>query len=382
MKKISILGSTGSIGVQTLNIIRMHPDKFKVAAITGNSNLELLKKQADEFCPELIGICDETLFSEAKSLFAGSKAKLVFGKDALIQSARLEGADTVVAAVVGMCGLESVVEAVKAGKNVALANKESLVAGGEIVMRLTRENGVKLYPVDSEHSAVWQCLAGNSSKEMRRIILTASGGSFFGKKREELKGITPALATKHPNWSMGKKITVDSSTMMNKGLEIIEARWLFDTFDIDYIIHRESVIHSMVEFNDGSIIAQMSNPDMQIPISLALSYPQRFETGVPFFNFDKNLTFFQPNEENFRMPLLAKQALKTGGTALCVLNSANEAAVSLFLEEKIGFTQIQDIVENVLNSADITFKPQLETIIATHNYWIEKLKRDYKQFLN
>ncbi len=322
VKNVVILGSTGSIGVQTLNIIRRNPDKFNVVGLTANTDTELLYKQAKEFSPELVGITDTAAAKNAEKAFEKLSIKTVVGKDALTAAAKLKSADTVVVAVVGMCGLESVLAAAECGKNIALANKESLVSGGELVMKAVAEKGVSLLPIDSEHSAVWQALRGEK-RNLKRIILTASGGSFFGLTKQEMRDITPERATRHPNWSMGKKITVDCSTMMNKGLEIIEARWLFDTENIDYVIHRESIIHSMVEYADGSIIAQMSAPNMELPIALALSYPDRLENDLKKFEFDKNLTFSEPDEENFPLPKIEKQCMSVGGTAPCVMNAAN-----------------------------------------------------------
>ncbi len=380
VKNIVILGSTGSIGTQTLNIIRRNPDKFKVVGLTANGNTELLFAQAKEFVPEFVGITDKSSAQKAKDLFGKLPVKLLVGADALTEGAKWKSADTVVVAVMGMCGLKSVLSAAENKKTIALANKESLVAGGNVVMRTVKENGVDLLPVDSEHSAVWQALRGET-RNLKRIILTASGGSFFGKTKEELRAVTPEVATKHPNWVMGRKITVDSSTMMNKGLEIIEARWLFDTTNIDYVIHKESIIHSMVEYVDGSIIAQMSNPNMELPIALALSYPERLGNGLEKFDFDKNLSFCKPDEENFPLPKIAKQCMNRGGTAPCVLNAANEVAVELFLKRKIGFLDIERLVAKALEVADIIAEPTLSDILTSDAHCREKLMRDYKTYI-
>ncbi len=380
MKNVVILGSTGSIGTQTLNIIRRNPDKFRVTGLTANGNTELLYAQAEEFLPEFVGIADKSAARRAKDLFGKLPSKLIAGEEALTEGVKWKSADTVVVAVMGMCGLKSVIAAAESKKTVALANKESLVAGGNVVMRAVKENGVDLLPVDSEHSAVWQAMRGEK-RNLKRIILTASGGAFYGKTKEELRAVTPEMATSHPNWSMGKKITVDSSTMMNKGLEIIEARWLFDTENIDYVIHRESIIHSMVEYTDGSIIAQMSAPNMELPIALALSYPERLENDLKKFDFEKNLSFSKPDEENFPFPKIAKQCMTAGGIAPCVLNAANEVAVDLFLKRKIGFLDIEKLVTETLESVETVSEPTLDDILSADAYCREKLMRDYKNHI-
>ena len=380
VKNVVILGSTGSIGVQTLNIIRRNPNKFKVVGLTANSNTQLLFEQTKEFAPEFVGITNVRSAISAKDMFGSLSVSVVAGSDALTEAAKLKSADIIVVAVIGMCGLKSVLTAAENKKVIALANKESLVAGGKLVMNAVKESGATLFPIDSEHSAVWQALRGET-KDLKRIILTASGGAFFGRTKEQMRDITPEMATHHPNWSMGKKITVDSSTMMNKGLEIIEARWLFDTKDIDYVIHKESIIHSMVEYKDGSIISQMSNPNMELPIALALSYPDRLENDLKKFEFDRSLTFSAPDEENFPLPKIAKQCMITGGTAPCVLNSANEVAVELFLKRKIGFLDIEKLVVKMLEDADIIGNPTLSDILSTDEYCREKLMRDYKTYI-
>ena len=380
-KNVSILGSTGSIGTQTLNIIRRYPEKFNVVGLTANSNVELLLKQAEEFKPQFIGITDVKVAAAAQSIFKKLPAEFAAGEDALVEAASLNAADIVVVAVVGMCGLKSVLAAAENGKTIALANKESLVAGGEIVMKAVADFGAKLLPVDSEHSAVWQALRGGGEKDLARIILTASGGAFYGKTKEQLSKITPLEATKHPNWSMGKKITVDSSTMMNKGLEIIEARWLFGTENIDYIIHRESIIHSMIEYKDGSILAQMSYPNMELPISVALGFPGRLENDIKKFDFAKNLSFCLPDEENFPLPKIAKQCMKKGGSLPCVMNAANEAAVDLFLNGKIGFNDIEKLILMTLEKTNFVANATLDDIICLHEQCIEELKMDYKTLI-
>ncbi|MDR2202501.1 MAG: 1-deoxy-D-xylulose-5-phosphate reductoisomerase [Clostridiales bacterium] len=382
MKTIAVLGSTGSIGSQTLNIIRRYPDKFRADALVCGSDCLTLARQAQEFKPSLVGIADESAYKELKPLLPPG-TKIVCGGAALTAAASAPDIDVAVAAVSGMAGLSGVMAAIERGKTVALANKESLVAAGKLVTDAAAKKGARILPVDSEHSAVWQCLQGgvNGAKNLSRIILTASGGAFYGKSRKELKAVTPDMATKHPNWSMGKKITVDSATMMNKGLEIIEAARLFCTDKIDYVIHPQSIIHSMVEFNDGSLLAQMSGSNMEYPIALALSYPERLENPLPKFDFTTGLTFLPPDEVTFPLPALARAALKADGTAPCVLNAANEAAVKLFLDGKIGFLDIEAVVRGVTETAEILQNPTLNDIFATHAYWIERLARDYKNFL-
>lgn len=362
---VCVLGSTGSIGVQTLNVIRRNPDKFRVAALVCGGNAELLAKQANEFRPDFVGISDKTKLGELRGAL---NYKCEVCADPRVQqiAASLPQVDTVVAAVVGLKGLSGVLAAINAGKKVALANKETLVACGEFVMRTAKEKNVPVLPVDSEHSAVFQCLGCGKRADLRRVILTASGGPFRGKTRDELKDITPEQAVKHPNWSMGRKISVDSATMMNKGLEIIEARWLFDTEKIDYIIQPESIIHSMVEFKDGSVMAQIAKPTMELPISYALMYPDREEVGLPPFDFTRDIRFFAPDEVNFPMPAYAKRALSEGGTAPAILNAANEAAVELFLNRKIGFTDIFGIVGRSLDTEKATSYSSEEEIIEVH----------------
>ena len=418
MKRLSILGSTGSIGTQALEIVRRYPERFKIAALAAHKNTELLIAQCREFMPSLAAITDESAYHAAKNLFPAG-IRVVGGADALETAACLDEADTVVAAVVGCEGFSGVYEAVKRGKTIALANKESLVSGGKLIMNLARETAAAVLPVDSEHSAVWQCLMGSEklgvrseecligrrikstrrcvpqkseipnsssliphdSKNLRRIILTASGGAFYGKTRDELARVTPEEATRHPNWQMGKKITVDSSTMMNKGLEIVEARWLFDTFDIDYIIHRESIIHSMVEFSDGTLLMQASYPSMEYPIQFALTYPDRLPASLPRYDFSKPLTFAPPDEQTFILPRLAKEALRAHEGAPLVLNAANEAAVSLFLNNRIGFVHIFDIVQNAMQSAEFPVLTDKKSVIAAHRLWHEKVLSDYKRFI-
>ncbi len=377
MKNLAILGSTGSIGTQALKVISNNKDKFNVVVLSCNSNTTLLREQVTEFRPKIVVITDEKAYMQSKHLF--TDVEVLCGSDALSDVVALSDVDIVLAGIVGMGGFESVYDAVKNGKNVALANKESLVSGGELIMALAEKNNVDILPVDSEHSAVWQCLQGSKKSNLKRIVLTASGGAFYGYSKAQLQNVTVEMATSHPNWSMGKKITVDSATMMNKGLEIIEARHLFDTQNIDYIIHRQSIIHSMVEFVDGTYLAQMSNPNMEFPIALALSYPDRLNfKPCPESNwFGKSLTFDECDEDTFIMPRLAKNALKVGDNAPCILNAVNEACVSLFLQRKISFLDIFSIVSDVMDSANFAKLKTKEDVVGTHNYWFNKLMTDY-----
>ncbi len=380
MINVAVLGCTGSIGRQTLNVIRRNSDKFRVGALVCGSDADILLSQANEFKPSFVGIADKTKAHRLNEL--DYMCEKLAGTEAQEVAAALPEVDIVVAAVVGLKGLNGVVAAINAGKKVALANKETLVAAGQYVMSFAKSKNVEILPVDSEHCAVFQCLKSGKKSELKRIILTASGGPFFGAKTgEELKSITPEQAVKHPNWSMGKKISVDSATMMNKGLEIIEARWLFDTLDIDYIIQPESIIHSMVEFADGSVIAQIAPPDMEMPIAYALNYPDRADAGCPKFDFTKNIRFFEPNEEVFPMPKLAKAALIEGGTAPAVMNAANEAAVKLFLEHKIAFTDIMRLVEHTLNSEKAVPYTDYREIIGLHERICGNILKDYGKIL-
>ena len=375
MKRIAVLGSTGFIGTQALQVIENHPDKFEVVALTANSSADLLVAQAKKFRPEYVGVCDKKAYADVRDALGGERCEIGCGDDCLIRAATCD-CDVVLVAVVGCVGLKGVLAAIDVGKTVALANKESLVAAGELVMRRAREKGVAVLPVDSEHSAVWQCLHGGRREDVRRLILTASGGPFYRASERELRDVTPERAVQHPTWRMGKKISVDSATMMNKGLEIIEARWLFDTMNIEYVIHPQSIIHSMVEFADGAVLAQMSYPDMRLPIQLAFSYPERLPTDIRPLPLTE-LTFLPPREDVFRLPALAVHSLKTGGTAPAVLNAANEAAVALFLSGKIAFTDIALLVEKTLVSAKVRNYTNEEEIFATHKEIFDKLMTDY-----
>ncbi len=377
---VAVLGCTGSVGSQTLNVVRRFPDVFRIAALVCGADADTLLCQAEEFKPDFVGIADQKQADKLKKL--SFPCKTYAGHDAQKIAAALPEVDVVVASVVGLNGLEGVISAINAGKKLALANKETLVACGQYVTELARKNNVPILPVDSEHSAVFQCLLSGKKADLKRIILTASGGPFFNAKSvDELKSVTPEQAVKHPNWSMGKKISVDSATMMNKGLEIIEARWLFDTYNVDYIIQRGSIIHSMVEFNDGSVIAQIAPPDMELPIQYALTYPDRPISGLNGFDFTKNITFDQPNEQLFPLPAIAKHAMRVGGTAPCIMNAANEAAVALFLARKIAFTDITRLVEHILNTEQASAYTDYREIIDVHTRVYDRVIADYAKIL-
>ena len=379
MKKIAILGSTGSIGKQSLDVIRMRG--FSVTALTANSNADIIEEQAREFRPRYVALHDEKAAKDLKIKLADTDIKVLSGLDGICECASLEETDTVLNSVVGMVGLKPTVTAIKAGKEIALANKETLVEAGKLVTTLAKENNVRILPVDSEHSAIFQSLGGCVSHSMiKRLILTASGGPFFGKKKEDLKSVTIADALNHPNWSMGAKITIDSATMMNKGLELIEAAWLFDmpADKIDIVVHRQSIIHSLVEYVDNSVIAQLGVPDMRIPIQYALTYPERYESPVKQLDLTDfgTLTFEKADEETFSCIRYCKEAISRGGTATAIANSANEEANKLFREGKIGFLQIADLVgealENIPVKDDYTLEDIFETDINTRNFVIER----------
>ena len=353
MKTISILGSTGSIGTQALQVAKAH--KIRVAALAAGSNVKLLASQAREFDVQYACIADNSKESELKELLSGTPTKILSGHEGLLQTASLDGVDIMLNAVVGMVGLEPTLKAIEKGTDIALANKETLVTGGKLVTELARKKNVRIYPVDSEHSAIFQCLQGNNIRDLKKIILTASGGPFFGKKKSELENVTVGQALAHPNWSMGNKITIDSATLMNKGLEFIEAMWLFDLkpSQIEIVVHRQSVIHSAVEFNDNAVIAQLGVPDMRIPIQYALTFPERFESPVKQLSFAdcSNLTFFEPDYNTFKCIKICKDAITKGGLYPAAANGANEAAVDLFLNDKIDFYQIPELVRPAMESA-------------------------------
>ncbi len=378
--EIVLLGSTGSIGTQTLDVCRMH--NIKVKALSANSSIEILEKQAREFCPEYIAVSDEKYYGEIKSLLSDTNIKILCGDEAVCELAQLK-CDRVVNAVVGFAGLLPTLAAFKAKNSVALANKETLVAGGELVMKTLKENNTSLLLIDSEHSAIFQCLMGAGNNKLSKIILTASGGPFFGKSRDELKNVTKAQALSHPNWKMGAKITVDSATMMNKGLELIEAVRYFDVSpeQVEIVIHRQSIVHSAVEFEDGAIIAQLGTADMRIPIQLALTYPKRLPCPAKKLSLTEvgTLTFEKPDEEVFGCLKAAKKAIRMGGNAPCIINCANETAVSLFLNDKISFLDIGNAVEDALSDVKFIKDPSLdeilETKLAAENYVYSKFKQ-------
>ena len=368
-KNIAILGSTGSIGTQTLDVIRANPDEFIVEVLTGNSNADLLIKQAIEFNPNTVVIADESKYHYVKEALQAHDIKVFAGNKAISEVVKMESIDMVLAAIVGYAGLESTISAIKAGKQIALANKETLVVAGDLVTSLAKENGVNLYPVDSEHSAIFQCLAGEFHNPIEKIYLTASGGPFRGKDKVFLAGIKKEQALKHPNWDMGAKITIDSASMMNKGLEVIEAKWLFGLKpeQIEVIVHPQSIVHSIVQFTDGGMKAQMGLPDMKLPIQYALGYPHRLKSDFPRFNFMNypQLTFEQADTKTFRNLALAFEAMNKGGNAPCVLNAANEIAVQAFLKDKIGFLQMSDVVEKCLQTINFIINPSYNDYVAT-----------------
>ena len=365
MKSMSILGSTGSIGTQALDVARLRD--FSVRALTSNSNIDLLENQIREFKPEIAAVCDEKAARELKIKVADTSTVILSGQDGVCEAANVD-VDKVLNSIVGIAGLKPTLAAIDAGNDIALANKETLVAGGELVKKKADENNVSIYPVDSEHSAIFQSLQGSPGKKsVKRLILTASGGPFFGKTRDELKDVTVEQALKHPNWSMGAKITIDSATMMNKGLELIEAAWLFDmpADKIDILVHRQSVVHSMVEFVDNSVIAQLGVPDMRVPIQYALTYPDRYESPAAQLRLEdwKNLTFEEPDYNTFTCIDLCKQAITKGGIYPAAANAANEAANELFRQGKIGFLDIADMVSYALENTAFSDCDSLEKIL-------------------
>lgn len=368
--KITVLGSTGSIGTQTLEIAREYKG-INIEAMSAHSNIELLEKQAREFNPKLVCVTDESRAKDLKTKLADTPIKVVSGSDGLKEAAACESAKTVVTAVVGISGLEPTIEAIKAKKNIALANKETLVTGGHIVTKLAKEYDSAILPVDSEHSAIFQSLQGcRDKREIKRILLTASGGPFFGKKRDELENITPEDALKHPNWNMGAKVTIDSSTLVNKGLEVMEARWLFGTDNINVLVHRQSVVHSMVEFVDNGIIAQLGAPDMRLPIQYALTYPSRLPMKNNELDFTKypSLTFEEPDMDTFYALRLAYEALKEGGIKPTIFNSADEAAVELFMRGKLSYLGISEAIEKAMRAAENIENPDIDDIFAADKF--------------
>jgi 1-deoxy-D-xylulose-5-phosphate reductoisomerase len=368
-KRIAILGSTGSIGTQALEVIEANPNSFIVEVLTAQNNADLLIEQSSKFKPNCVVIGNEALYDKVFAALNTLDIKVYSGAKALEAVVQMDSIDVVLTSMVGYSGLLPTIKAIEAGKHIALANKETLVVAGELITALAREKGVNIYPVDSEHSAIFQCLVGEFHNPIEKVILTASGGPFRGKKREELLGVTKAQALKHPNWVMGAKITIDSASLMNKGLEVIEAKWLFNVepSQIEVVVHPQSIIHSLVQFEDGSIKAQMGLPDMKLPIQFALGFPDRLKSDFPRFDFMKypNLTFEQPDKETFRNLQLAFDAMAKGGNMPCILNAANEIAVAAFLEDKIGFLQMSDLIETCMAKVPFIKQPSLEDYIAT-----------------
>lgn len=372
MKKIAILGSTGSIGAQTLDVVREHSDELQVVALAAGSNKERLKEQIKEFHPKLVSLSDEKKAQELKEELAGEQVEVVCGMEGLIEVAGADSADVVVTAVVGMMGILPTMEAIKKGKDIALANKETLVTAGHLIIPMAKEYGVSILPVDSEHSAIFQSLQGETKAALDKILLTASGGPFRGKSAEFLETVTLEDALNHPNWSMGPKITIDSSTMVNKGLEVMEAKWLFgvDYSQIEVVIQPQSIIHSMVQYVDGAIIAQLGTPDMRVPIEYALFYPERRSLSGDRLDFSKlsQITFEKPDYKVFRGLSLAIEAGKTGGTMPTVFNAANERAVAKFLKGEIKYTDIVRSIEKCMDAHKVSAHPDLEEILATEQW--------------
>ena len=368
-KNIAILGSTGSIGTQALEVIAANSDRFQVEVLTAHSNAELLAEQALKFKANAVVIQDESKYQNLKDRLFDEGIKVYCGSDALAEVVEMETIDMVLTALVGFSGLKPTMRAIEAGKQIALANKETLVVAGELVTKAAREKGVNIYPVDSEHSAIFQCLTGEFHNPIEKIYLTASGGPFRGMSLDALQSVTPAQALKHPNWDMGSKITIDSASMMNKGLEVIEAKWLFGLKpeQIDVIVHPQSIIHSVVQFEDGSMKAQMGLPDMKLPIQYALGYPERLKSDFPRFNFMDypQLTFEKPDFKSFRNLQFAYDAMHKGGNAPCVLNAANEVAVKEFLNGNIGFLAMSDLIEDCLQNVGHISKPSLADYFET-----------------
>lgn len=367
MKHIAILGSTGSIGTQTLNVVRRHKELFEIEVLVAGSNADLLIEQAHEFKPNVVVIADKSKYGIVNEALKESDVKVFAGIESACEAVVMESVDIVVAAIVGFAGLRPTMEAVRAGKVVALANKETMVVAGDLVTREARTNNSAILPVDSEHSAIFQTLQGEIGNRIDKILLTASGGPFFGRKREELEHVTLEAALKHPNWSMGRKVTIDSASLMNKGLEVIEAKWFFgvDAKQIEVVVHPQSIVHSMVQFEDGSIKAQLGTPTMETPIQYALSYPRRIESHLPRFSFWEHpeLTFARPDTDTFRCLPLAYEAIERGGNIPCVMNAANEVAVQKFIEGTLPFLGIADFVNDAMSKASYIAKPTLEELI-------------------
>jgi len=386
-RHIAILGSTGSIGTQALEVVRELPDLFEIEVLTANKNADLLIKQALEFKPNSIVITDESLFETVSEALRNEPIKVFAGVEAICQVVEMESIDIVLTALVGFSGLKPTLSAIQAGKNIALANKETLVIAGDIITKAASEKGVNIYPVDSEHSAIFQCLTGEFHNKIEKIYLTASGGPFRGKTKKELEHISVTQALKHPNWTMGAKVTIDSASLMNKGLEVIEAKWLFNLLpdQIEVVIHPQSIIHSMVQFQDGSIKAQLGIPDMKLPIQYAFTYPQRAQNSFKRFSVEDYslLSFEKPDLSTFKNLALAYQALKKGGNMPCILNAANEIAVERFLKGEIGFNQMPDLIEQCMEEIAFIEQAKLEDYIQTDTHTRllaeELIIRNYKQ---
>lgn len=368
-RQLAILGSTGSIGTQALEVVSEHSDLFEVYALTANNQVDLLINQARKYMPEVVVIANERKYPELKEALEDLPIKVWAGSDAIAQMVQSEPIDMVLTAMVGYSGLRPTISAIKAGKAIALANKETLVVAGELIMKLAAEHKVPILPVDSEHSAIFQCLTGAYDNPIEKILLTASGGPFRQKTLEELATVTKAQALRHPNWTMGAKITIDSASMMNKGFEMIEAKWLFDVTpdQVQVVVHPQSVIHSMVQFEDGAVIAQLGIPDMKLPIAYAFSFPTRMRSMAPRLDFNQysTLTFEEPDMERFRNLAFAFEAARQGGNMPCILNAANEVVVAAFLQDRIGFLQMSDVIEQTMRKASFIVNPSYEDYVAT-----------------
>ena len=381
-RKIAILGSTGSIGTQALEVIEEHPDMFEAYALTAHHQVDLLIRQARRFMPEVVVIANEQHYLELKEALADLPVKVWAGADAIAQIVRMEQIDMVLTALVGYAGLRPTIAALEAGKAIALANKETLVVAGELITTLAKENNAPILPVDSEHSAIFQCLSGTWNNSVEKIWLTASGGPFRTKTPDELATVTKEQALRHPNWNMGAKVTIDSASMMNKGFEMIEARWLFDLLpeQIEIVVHPQSIVHSMVQFEDGAVLAQLGLPDMKLPIAYALSYPKRLKTAAPRLDFRQyaSLTFEEPDMERFRNLAYAFEAIRKGGNMPCILNAANEIAVSAFLEDRAGFLQMSDVIARTMEKAIFVARPTYDDYVQTD----AEARRIAAEFLN
>lgn len=368
-RQLAILGSTGSIGTQALEVVSEHSDLFEVYALTANNQVDLLINQARKYMPEVVVIANERKYPELKEALEDLPIKVWAGADAIAQMVQSEPIDMVLTAMVGYSGLRPTISAIKAGKAIALANKETLVVAGELIMKLAAKHKVPILPVDSEHSAIFQCLTGAYDNPIEKILLTASGGPFRRKTLEELATVTKAQALRHPNWTMGAKITIDSASMMNKGFEMIEAKWLFDVTpdQVQVVVHPQSVIHSMVQFEDGAVIAQLGIPDMKLPIAYAFSFPTRMRSMAPRLDFNQysTLTFEEPDMERFRNLAFAFEAARQGGNMPCILNAANEVVVAAFLQDRIGFLQMSDVIERTMRKASFIVNPSYEDYVAT-----------------